>query len=69
MKLAEKVVKPNTHCPCTLLMPKQSHSQDIWIVKCITYSFPMHPFSTPLKHQKTLRFTERVHWEQMGSSI
>ena len=32
----------------------------------------MHPFSTPWKHQKTLRFpmfsggTERVHWERMG---
>ena len=36
MKLAEKVVKPNTHCPCPLLMPKQSHSQDIWIVKWST---------------------------------
>ena len=38
----------------------------------LTYSFPMHPFSTPWKHQKTERFwcfqggRERVHWEWMG---
>ena len=25
----------------------------------LTHSFPMHPFSTPLK-------TSRVHWERMG---
>ena len=24
----------------------------------VTYSFPMHPFSTYLKHQKTLRFSD-----------
>ena len=38
----------------------------------LTYSFPMHPFSTPWKHQKTLRFfmfsggsRERMHCERM----
>ena len=41
----------------------------------LTHSFPVHPFSTSWKHQKTLRFLmfsegrERVHWEQMGKSI
>ena len=35
----------------------------------------MHPFSTPLKHQKTLRFSnvlwvrERLHWERMDQMI
>ena len=24
---------------------------------CITHSFPVHPFSTPWKHQKTVRFS------------
>ena len=28
----------------------------------LTNSFPMHPFSTPWKQQKTVR----VHWERMG---
>ena len=35
----------------------------------LTSSFPIHHFSTPWKHQKTVRFSgvrERVHWEQMG---
>ena len=35
----------------------------------LTHSLPMHPFSTPWKHQKTVRFSgvsERVHWERMG---
>ena len=26
--------------------------------KLLTHSFPMHPFSTPWKHQKTLRFSD-----------
>ena len=32
----------------------------------LTHLFPMHPFSTPWKHQETLRYTgrERVYWEQ-----
>ena len=35
----------------------------------------MHPFSTPLKHQETSRFSnvswvkERVHWERMDQMI
>ena len=39
--------------------------------KSLNHSFLMQPFSTPWKHQKTLRFSsvrrgrERVHWEQM----
>ena len=38
----------------------------------LTHLFPMHPFSTPLKYKKILRFSDifggrkRVHWEQMG---
>ena len=38
----------------------------------LTHLFPMHPFSTPWKHQKTLSFSdlfrgrEKVHWEQVG---
>ena len=34
----------------------------------ITHSFPILPFSTPWKHQKSLRFSggrERLHWELM----
>ena len=36
-----------------------------------THSFPMHPFSTPWKHQKTLMLMfsevrERVYWERMA---
>ena len=37
----------------------------------LIHSLPMHPFSTPWKHQKTLRFlmlsggTKRVHWKRM----
>ena len=27
----------------------------------LTHSFPMHPFSTPWKHQKTIRFSD-VFW-------
>lgn len=38
----------------------------------LTYLFPMHPFSIPLKHQKTKRFLVflggkgMVYWQQMG---
>ena len=38
----------------------------------LTHLFPMHPFSTHWKHQKTFRFShvfwgrERVHWEKNG---
>ena len=34
----------------------------------LTHSFPMHPFSTPWKHQKSLRFSlkKKVHWERMS---
>ena len=32
----------------------------------LTHLFPMHPFSTHLKHQKTLSGgRERVQWDQM----
>ena len=27
-------------------------------VTLLTHSFPMHPFSTPLRYQKTLRFSD-----------
>ena len=42
------------------------------LLDCLTHLFPMHSFSTPWKHQKTLSFLmfsggrERVPWEQMG---
>ena len=38
----------------------------------LTHLFPMHPFSSPWKHRKIVRFSdvsearERMHWEQMG---
>ena len=32
----------------------------------LTYSFPMHPFSTPWKHQKTLRFSDVFNGVQKG---
>ena len=36
-------------------------------INTLTRSFPMHPFSTPSKHQKTVMFSgEGVHWERMG---
>ena len=31
-------------------------SMDVLRVSSLIHSFPMHPFSTPRKHQKTLRF-------------
>ena len=58
-----------------LLEDKEELSYNYMLTQkiCLTHSFPMHPFSTPWKHQKTLRFSdvfregrERVHWEQMG---
>ena len=40
----------------------------------LTHLFPMHPFSTPWKHQKTLLFSDdfrrfSLRWEKMGQSI
>ena len=41
----------------------------------LSHSSPMHPFSTPRKHQKTVRLSdvfrgrESVHWERMGKNI
>ena len=41
------------------------------LIKFLTHSFPMNPFSTLWKHQKVLRFSdvlegkERLHWERM----
>ena len=29
-----------------------------WIIIRLTHSFPMHPFYSPLKHQKTVRFSD-----------
>ena len=37
--------------------------------KSLADLFPMHPFSTPWRRQKTIMFSggrENVHWEQMG---
>ena len=37
------------------------------VINTLTRSFPMHPFSSPSKHQKTVMFSgEGVHWERMG---
>ena len=39
------------------------------MISTLTHLCPMYPFSTPWKHQKTLKFSrgkERVHWEQNG---
>ena len=33
-----------------------------------TDSFPMHPFSTPWKHQKTVRFSEVFEGVEKGST-
>ena len=30
----------------------------ILVVNALTHLFPMHPFSTPWKHQETLRFSD-----------
>ena len=62
-------VKPDTNfLPiCMFLLQKHLLS---WVI--LTHSLPMHPFSTPWKYQKTVRFSdvfrgrERVHWERMG---
>ena len=35
-----------------------SHDEIIWL----THSVPMHPFSTPWKHQKTARFSSFYMW-------
>ena len=38
-----------------------------WKFPFLTHLFPMRPFSTPWKHQKTVRWKdERVHWERIG---
>ena len=33
----------------------------------LTHSFPMHPFSTPWKRQKTLRFSDVFRGERKGA--
>ena len=54
MKLAEKVVKPNTHCPCTLLTPKQE-SQPGYLDSQMHHPFvPNAPFLYPLKTSENL---------------
>ena len=48
---------------------KFNHLEHMHSYNWLTHSFPMHPFSTPWKHQKTVRFSggrENVHWEKMG---
>ena len=33
----------------------------------LTHSFPMHPFSTPLKHRKTVRFSDVSKGKRKGA--
>ena len=33
----------------------------------LTHSFPMHPFSTPWKHQKTVRFSDVFREQRKGA--
>ena len=56
-------------------MSKLLSSRLTLVRSTLTHLFPMHPFSSPLKYQKTLRFSdvfrgvdsrERVLWERMG---
>ena len=50
---------------------QQLQKLQIFMISVLTHSFPIDPFSTPWKNQKTLRFPggrEKVHWERMGSS-
>ena len=43
----------------TLLLGNQKeYSRLLSAYVQLTHSFPMHPFSTPWKHQKTLRFSD-----------
>ena len=44
------------HLRCLLLLLINDGEVDS--VTALTHSFPMHPFSTPWKHQKTLRFSD-----------
>ena len=37
------------------------------ILYTLTHSFPMHPFSTPWKHQKTLRFSDVFRGQRKGA--
>ena len=40
----------------------QKLSQESFFFTKLTHSFPMHPSSTPWKHQKTLRFSNVFRW-------
>ena len=40
-----------------------------WVRVSLTYSFPMHTFSTPWKHQKTVRFSEVFRGYRKGALI
>ena len=35
----------------------------------LTHSFPMHPFSTPWKHQKTLRFRRPENYQKSRDKV
>ena len=38
-----------------------------WVSILLTHSFPMHPFSSPWKHQKTVRFSEVFRGKRKGA--
>ena len=61
-----------THKPGNRLFnPNQSnvfHVMGKLIVNVFTHSFPMHPFSTPWKHQKAVRFSN-VFWGWRKSAL
>ena len=60
-----KLLKKNTRFPSLT-----NNTKKLYFV--LTHLFPMHPFTTPWKHQKTVKFSdvfmgrERMHLEQMG---
>ena len=58
MKVAEEVIKVNTHCPCPLIMP--SHDEDIWIGKCLKYLNISHTETTELGRERFNHFSPDV---------
>ena len=59
------------YCYCSLCTWKNNRTAKCILVQInplLTHLFPMHPFSIPWKHRKTVRSggREKLHWEQMG---
>ena len=43
------------------------HFESVCIENILTHSFPIHPFSTPWKHQETVRFSYVVRGKRKGA--